>query len=242
VPLRATTYDNIYLSREYIEHSDDMSESSSKISGWKSSLKSLGKKRKFASSGAQYGEQDTALVGSRERYQQDAGTAPQSTNPSSSMPYLRGTPGEAMPGNSTQKGTFRRTKRPRVSGTPDQEETAADAPVARVSTTRTEEPSHETAKTMQSFFWAQARESFERKNEKRIVELMKMGEDRVDAALELQKLLDERKRSNKGVSPTVDRAVRNILVYKDISVAAATFDPTRAAPTIVRGICTILQV
>jgi hypothetical protein len=221
-----------------------MSESGSKVSQFKSRMKSLGKKRKVASGEEECCVKDTVDTMSAENqlipvHQQDVGPTPQSTNPSTSMPPLRAAPGEATRDDKTHTGTMRRTKRPRVSGVQDQEETFAAAVPLRESAVQ---PSQGVARADQSSYWARARDSFEEKNGKRIVELMKMGEDHADAAPELQRLLDERKRSNKGVSPTVERAIRNILVYKDISVAAATFDPTRAAPTIVRGICTILQV
>jgi hypothetical protein len=120
--------------------------------------------------------------------------------------------------------------------------TSADASDADESDALFHQLSLGATRPCQSFIWAQARIAFKKRNTKQRVELIKVRDGRVDAASELQDLLNSRKRKGSGVLPSVERAIRNILVYKDISIAAATFDPTRAGPTIVRGICNILQV
>jgi hypothetical protein len=213
----------------------------------KTRIKVWGKKRKFFTSrrkaGVKYAA-DTAVSGGRQLrpvHQQNAGPAPQLTSPSSSIPPVRVASREATPGTSTRTETIHTNER-RESDVTNQEVMPTAAAIASEIADSADKPSHEAIRTDQSFFWARARDSFEKKNGKKRVELMKLGEDYVDAAAELQTLLDERKRKNKGITPSTERAIRNILVYKDISVAAATFDPMRAAPTIVRGICAILQV
>ncbi|KAI4608580.1 hypothetical protein J4E83_009016 [Alternaria metachromatica] len=93
-----------------------------------------------------------------------------------------------------------------------------------------------------SFFWAQAYTAFDERHEKSDIELLKGGEGSLAVITKLEDTLSRRKRENKGLPPKIERAIRNVLVFKDISVAAAQFDPLRAAPTIVRGVCNVLQV
>jgi hypothetical protein len=92
------------------------------------------------------------------------------------------------------------------------------------------------------FFWAQAYASFESKHGRKDVALMRMGESQKNEQIDLAEVLGEKKRGMKNISPSLERAIHDILTFKDIAVAAAQFDPTRAAPTIVRGVCNILQV
>jgi hypothetical protein len=209
-----------------------MSNMKSRVELWRRKWRSSTKKEDG-------GMSDAAVVAATSAPSQALSAQPQGAGSTSFGVSLPPAPKEATPGTPTYTATVQGNE---ALAAKHNKSTSADTSDVHESNALFHQSSLGATSTCQSLFWDQARIAFEKHNTKQRVELTKVGDGHVDASNELQDLLKSRKRKGSGVSPSVERAIRNILVYKDISIAAATFDPTRAGPTIVRGICNILQV
>jgi hypothetical protein len=89
--------------------------------------------------------------------------------------------------------------------------------------------------------WSQAMKDIETSNlslYKKLKEAEKKGKD----ALGLEKMLEERIRQHFKVPHWVEIALRFVLQFQNIALAAASLDLHKTAPIAIRGFCFILEV
>lgn len=90
--------------------------------------------------------------------------------------------------------------------------------------------------------WHTAFEEFKSTDEASYNELRRIGSNDEDLIAGIRKFIEDKNRKRRGIHPETEKAFRNIVDCKDLLIAIANFDPTKATVLVFRGIFHLLQV